>query len=121
MDLPNVGDRLIKLMSIGNLAPTELFTPEECEVTYVNSDRNWYEVRFLKSGIRECYNLPDFNHSILQNVLVWATPVVCVETGYVYRSIDDCAKDMGLFAGNISRCLSGKRDSYRGYHFDTVL
>lgn len=122
MNMPRVGDRLTRLMTRGNIAQAESFIPEPCEVVYVNRTKGWYEVRFLNSGIRECYSLPDFNHDILANVPGWAVPVVCVETGYVYRTVSDCCTDMGLLAdGNISRCIMGEYDSYCGYHFDTVL
>lgn len=121
MVLPNVGDKLTKVMSRGSFAQAEFMIPEACEVTYVNTAHNWYEVRFINSGLRECYSLPDFNHDILTNLPGWANPVLCVETGHVYRSVSDCAKDMGLFAGSISHCVTGEWDSYNGYHFDSVL
>ena len=121
MTLPKVGDRMTRIMSRGNLGQAECFIPEPCEVVYVNQAHNWYEVRFLNSGLRECYSLPDFNHDILANLYGWATPVMCAESGYVYRSIADCAKDMGLTHGNISYYINNECESYRGYHFDSVL
>ena len=121
MKLPNVGDRINRLMMRGNFAQAEHFISEPCEVTYVNRAHGWYEVRFLNSGLRECYSIPDFDHDILTNIPGWATPVVCVETGYVYPTISSCGKDLGLCAANIARCATGEYESYRGYHFDTVL
>lgn len=121
MDLPKVGDKLTRVMTMGLLQQAEYFVPKECKVTYVNADHNWYEVEFLDSGVRECYNLPDFDHSILTNLSGCANPVVCVETGYVYRTVFDCANEMGLNSGYISGCLMGRYDSYYGYHFDSVL
>lgn len=121
MTLPKVGDKIMRVMSTGNLAQAENFVPEDCRVVYVNKAHHWYEVEFLNSGIRECYNLPSFDHSILTNLPGWADPIVCVETGYVYRTVSDCANEMGIFRGNISRCLTGETDTYFGYHFDTVL
>lgn len=121
MTLPNVGDRIDRLMLRGNFAQAEQFPPEPCEVTYVNRAHGWYEVRFLNSGLRECYSLPDFDHDILSNVPGWATPIVCVETGYVYPTVSACGKDMGLQHGNIARVVTGECASYRGYHFDSVL
>lgn len=121
MKLPKVGDRMMRILSCGNLQQAECFVPKPCKVVYVNEPHNYYEVEFLESGLRECYSLPDFDHSILTNLPGWSDPIVCVETGWVYRSVSDCANEMGLFRGNISRCLTGETDTYFGYHFDTVL
>lgn len=121
MTLPKVGDRITRVMSRGNLGQAESFITEPCEVVYVNRTHNWYEVRFLNSGLRECYSCPDFDHSILTNLPGRANPVVCLETGYIYRTVADCANEMGLNGGDISRCLTGEYDSHHGYHFNTVL
>lgn len=121
MALPHVGDKITRVMSTGILLQAETFVPKACKVTYVNRAHNWYEVEFLDSGVRESYSLPTFDHGLLAGLNGWATPVVCVETGDVYRTVTDCADDMGLDKGNISNCLVGRWDSYRSYHFDTVL
>lgn len=41
--------------------------------------------------------------------------VVCIETGKVYESITQAAKETGALRGNISRCLSGKRRTAGGF------
>lgn len=119
MELPKVGDRLKRVMT----AMTELFQPiydpMDCVVTYVNKDRGWYEVKFTDTGLKECYGLPVFDHAVIKD---WRNyPVMCVETGYVYSSVTDCARDMGLTSGNISKQMRGEFDQYHGYHFTTVL
>lgn len=43
-----------------------------------------------------------------------------VETGKVYESQGQCAKELGVSTGDISRCLSGTRKTCRGYHFEKV-
>ena len=44
-----------------------------------------------------------------------------IETGEVYESIRDCQRKTGFDQSSISKCLSGKQDSYRGkYHFEKI-
>ena len=119
MEMPKIGEHLKRVMT----AMTELFQPiydpMDCVVTYVNKDRGWYEVKFTDTGLRECYGLPVFDHAVIKD---WRNyPVMCVETGYVYSSVTDCARDMGLTSGNISKQMRGEFDQYHGYHFTTVL
>lgn len=106
---------------MGILQQAEYFVPKECKVTYVNTEHNWYTVEFLDSGLRESYSLPDFDHNILLNLPGWSNPVICLETGNVYRTVTDCANELSLNRQHISRCLIGSLGSYHGYHFDTVL
>lgn len=44
-------------------------------------------------------------------------PVVCVESGIVYRSLKEAANGTGTLRGNISLCLAGKRPTAGGYHW----
>lgn len=121
MSLPKIGDKLIRLMTSNNRYNGDFYNPEPCEVTYVNEKKGWYEVLFTDSKIKECYSVPTFDHSILKDTAVISTPVLCVETGMVYSSISECAKDMNLEDSGICRQISGYHDYYKGYHFDTVL
>lgn len=41
-----------------------------------------------------------------------------VETGEIYDSIRDCKRATGFDHSAISKCLSGKQDNYKGYHFE---
>ena len=43
--------------------------------------------------------------------------VKCIETGVVYSSIKDAAKDTGFHFNNISQCCIGKQKQTHGYHF----
>lgn len=47
-------------------------------------------------------------------------PIRIVETGEVFESIRECARRIGCSSGHISECLTGKRSTYRGYHFERV-
>ena len=48
------------------------------------------------------------------------TPIRIVETGEVFESIHECARRIGGSHGTISECLSGKRSTHLGYHFEYV-
>lgn len=46
--------------------------------------------------------------------------VLCVETGKIYRSQCQAAKDLNVQQAHISLCLLGKRNSAGGFHFKRV-
>ena len=47
-------------------------------------------------------------------------PVRVVETGEVFESQAECARAIYGIQGNIALCLTNKRGTHRGYHFDYV-
>lgn len=49
---------------------------------------------------------------------VKGTPIRIVETGEVFESQERCAKHINGIQGNIALCLTGKRHTHRGYHFE---
>lgn len=44
-------------------------------------------------------------------------PVICVETGIEYESIQECARQLGLQATSICKVVKGKMHTTGGYHF----
>lgn len=120
MTLPKIGDRLMRVLTATKECLYPTFEPKECIVTYVNNAKGWYEVEFTDSHIKECYGLPIIDHSIISS-RAGCMPIMCVETGDVYPSINACARDMRLYGGDISRQLFGQRENYRGYHFTYIL
>lgn len=44
-------------------------------------------------------------------------PVVCVETGAVYRSGREASNKTGICQGNINQCCLGHRKTARGFHW----
>ena len=46
--------------------------------------------------------------------------IILVETGEVFDSIRDCQRMTGFDHSAISKCLSGKQDNYKGYHFEEI-
>lgn len=50
----------------------------------------------------------------------WNTNVRVVETNKIYRSIAECARDIGGYEQLIRACLNGDRKTHKGYHFELV-
>ena len=47
-------------------------------------------------------------------------PIRIVETGEVYESMSECARQIGCSQTAIAHCLAGKLSTCRGYHFEYV-
>lgn len=45
-------------------------------------------------------------------------PVIIVETGERFESQADCARAINGIQGNIALCLTKKRNTHRGFHFE---
>lgn len=43
-----------------------------------------------------------------------------IETDQIYYSAYDCARELNLDQGHINQCLTGKRQTHKGYHFEYV-
>ena len=43
-------------------------------------------------------------------------PVFCEETGKTYESVQECARQLNLFATNVSKVCKGKLSHAKGYH-----
>ena len=48
------------------------------------------------------------------------TKIRVVETGDIFGSILECSKELGCDRTSISKCLSGRLDHVKGYHFEVV-
>lgn len=48
-------------------------------------------------------------------------PVICVESGNVYRSTRDAWRDTGACYSHISECIRGKRKTAGGYHWKEAV
>ena len=55
--LPQVGDKLYKVMETGRSFGLGNVAKSKCRVVYVNADHLWYMVEF-PCGIRQGYKLP---------------------------------------------------------------
>ena len=43
--------------------------------------------------------------------------IICIETGIEYESIQECARQLNLYATNICKVLKGKTKTTGGFHF----
>lgn len=59
------------------------------------------------------------NHHAFENKLIpTSKPVVCVETGIVYKSQCECARKMNIWQASISKACRHEYDQINGYHFE---
>ena len=118
--LPRVGDRIMRPMTHNQIWKDDGIEP--CIVTYVNKDKNWYQVTFVNSGIKECYKCPDydplseFKKEYERAFGKKAKGVYVYESGKMYSKISDCAKDIGVPACSISKHIHGGSSHVKGYH-----
>lgn len=121
MQMPKVGDRVKKIFTPMTMVPICEYVLCSGTVVYVNNKKGWYEVKFDDTDLKECYHLPDFDHSILLGINNGRVPVVCDDTGMVYSSLSECARDMGIERSGIDRVIYGRQESHVGHHFSTVI
>lgn len=123
MNLPKVGDKLMRIMTDYSCEYDTIPLPKPCVVVYVNERHGWYQVEFLDNHIKECYGLPVCDHGVIKFDVRGCNgdPVVCVETATVYRSISECARAIGVPRSSVYAQLMGVYDNVNGYHFVEIL
>lgn len=119
--LPKVGDHLMRTMTSANLSAKEK-KPEPCIVTYVNYPKQYYQVTFIDSGIKECYKIPSINE-LDQFVTDYyrafgkkPNGVYVYESGALYSSISECARAIGVRPCTVSKHIHGRTNHVKGYH-----
>ena len=60
-----------------------------------------------------------YNNKKAKNLGDNKKPIICISTGAVYDSIKQASIALGLDAGAISRCVSGKQKTTKGFAFKT--
>ena len=98
------------------VAETWLDNPNDYkEVNHINGDKDDNRVDNLEwvtpsENIRHAY----------RTGLKKTTRVRNVETGEVFESVSECARQIGCSHGAIWNCLAGRQSTCRGYHFEYV-
>ena len=118
--MPNVGDILIRKMNAPSFG---LDIHEElCVVDYVNRKHKYYTVKFLDSGVRESFKLPDLDaledFKQAYKKLYGKNPVgiLVFELGIVFKTIDDCGKYLKVPTCFVVKALNSEITNINGYH-----
>lgn len=121
--LPSVGDRLMRIMSGSKSANYKYYEiTEPCTVVYVNKDKAYYTVQFIKTGIRESYKVPEvdelklFKNDYKRMFGYEPKGVYVYESGLIYPSISECARAIGVTPGSVSNHIHGRLSHIKGYH-----
>lgn len=124
MSLPKVGDRLMRVMT-GSRYDEKYIVPEPCMVVYVNKPKRYYTVQFVGSGIKESFRIPliddakiirQFQDDFKRTFNKKAKGVYVYESGALYPSISECARDIGVPPVAVSNHIHGRASHIKGYH-----
>lgn len=86
---------------------------------YDASKSNEYYERLLKTYIEEESRPQVFDEKRRRDISVrCSVPVRCVETGVVYKSLEEAAQTFKLSKPNICNCCKGNRHTAGGYHWE---
>lgn len=89
------------------------------EINHIDGDKNNNGL----SNLEWCTRSENMKHAYRTGLKQHSggTPeraVRIIESGDVYPSAHECARQLGLDPGHINHCLTGKRKSHKGHHFE---
>ena len=119
-DLCSEGKRFV---ISGHRAVAETFIPLIRDKKYVNHI-DGDKTNNIITNLEWCTAKENTIHSI--NILGKQTgglnkkPIICIETGIIYRSYSECGRQMGLDASSISKVCRGELKHFHNYHFEKV-
>jgi hypothetical protein len=103
-------------LSIFDISRFVLLTAEQVEIEIVKSRNRWK--KSLEKHIEEPPEEPieEEVEEKPKKSYVWKRPVLCVETGQVFKSIRECSDKVGIPYMTITNCIKNK-NATRGVHF----
>lgn len=119
--MPNVGDHLMRTMTVPSFGVTPA-GEEHCVVIHVNPRKKCYTVQFIETGIRETYKVPDVDEiqAFKQDYKHFfgrePRGIYVFESGMLYDTIEDCAKDLDVMQCVIIKHFRGDVAHVNGYH-----
>lgn len=79
------------------------------------NDTNYISSPHFYAAIQQ-YGWNSFEHIVLAEKHEMK-PVYCPETDTTYKSIQDCARQLGINATSVCAVCRGKHHTHHGYHF----
>lgn len=119
--MPNLGDHLTRTMTVPSFGVASA-GEEDCVVIHTNPMKKCYTVQFVNSGIRETYKIPDvdeiqaFKQDYKRFFGREPRGIYVFESGMLYDTIEDCARDLGVLQCTIVKHFHGDFSHVNGYH-----
>lgn len=115
-------DHGIRSMKQVHRIVAESFIDNPCnkdEVNHINGDKRDNR----SQNLEWCTRSDNMKHAYAAGLKHFSggldeRPVRVLETGKVYESIHECARQLDCDQGHISHCLSGARKTHKKYHFE---